>query len=85
MSNQPLWIELEDSELEAAAGGYGDNLGLYAQYLNDNPDHQPQLSANVGNGNILAGLQSTFAPSDIRKIIFGAVVQGKPYRTNSGF
>ncbi len=85
MINQPLWIDLEDSQLEAVAGGLGENLTRYAQFLNDNPDRVPQLSSGVGNGNILAGVQSVFSPSEIRNIIFGAVEQGKPFRTNSGF
>ena len=84
MKNQPLWIELEDSQLEAVAGGLGERLAAYGQFLIDNPDRVPQLRPGVGNGNILAGLQSVFSPSEIRNVIFGALAQGKPFRTNSG-
>lgn len=84
MKNQHLWIELEDSQLEVVTGGLGESLAAYGQFLNDNPDRVPQLQPGVGNGNILAGLQSVFSPSEIRNIIFGAVAQGKPFRTNSG-
>ena len=84
MNNKPLWVELEDSQLEAVAGGLGENLGAYGQFLIDNPGYVPQVQPGVGNGNILAGLQSVFSPSEIRSIIFGAVTLGKPFRTNLG-